>query len=82
MSQCPRRRSAKSRGTLKSGGRLLAECVHAEGPDLRRGRVAQVRQAEDVLDGAQQRVVIAGDGADGAGPDERGQEDRASRSPY
>jgi hypothetical protein len=77
MSQCPRRGSAESRGTLKSGDRLLAEYVRAEGPGRRHGRVAQVRQAEDVLDGAQQRVVVVRDGADGTGPDERGQQDRA-----
>jgi hypothetical protein len=43
---------------------------------LRHGGVAEVRQAEHVLDGAQQRVVVVVDGADGAGPDEQGQQDR------
>jgi hypothetical protein len=43
---------------------------------LRHGGVAEVWQAENVLDGAQQRVVVVADGADGAGPDERGQQDR------
>jgi hypothetical protein len=32
----------------------LAEYVRAEGPELRHGRVAEVWQAEDVLDRAQQ----------------------------
>jgi hypothetical protein len=36
-----------------------------------------VRQAEDVLHGAQQRVVVGVHGADGAGPDQGGQQDRA-----
>ncbi len=31
---------------------MLAEYVGAEGPDLRHGRVAEVRQAEDVLHSA------------------------------
>src|SRR5215468_12641183 len=55
----------------------LAEYVGAEGPDLGHGRVAEVREAKDVLDGAQQGVMVVRDGADGAGPDQRGQQDRA-----
>ena len=71
------RRALLARAADGAAGYPLAEHVRAEGPDLRHGGVAEVRQAEDVLDGAQQGVVVVGDGADRARLDQRGQQDRA-----
>src|SRR3954447_8441795 len=64
-------------GPYEVRGLPVGEDVRPERPEVRRRRVAEVRESEQVLDAAQQRVVVVAGGVEAARLDERLDHDRA-----